>query len=169
MSSLKSILTITAFCFCSISVAKEKSYYGPMSRHAEEGGIKTCLAAIKIVDKFLYDREEVNGVNSTWHNENPDSRGFNASGAIKNSDGTWALQVVHLSPTKGNTCDGIATRITTYPNQSCASVREELYKDWSYKGEIAGKALYGNKNQDLFLEDLTGSCIAVRTEDLYNL
>lgn len=158
---------LLSFSVCGL--AEDVQYNGPMSQQAEKSGITTCLSAIKKVDKFLYEKAGPNGVSSTWNTNNADVRGFTSLGSIKYSDGTWGYDMTHISPTKGGSCDGALTRVVTFPNKSCSSVRESTYKSYDYKGEIAGKALYGKDGIDLFLEDLTGSCIAIRVEPLYGM
>lgn len=155
--------------FAAQSFAENTSYSGPMTQHAKENGVKTCLSAVHKIDKFLYEKAGSSGVSSTWNSGNANTRGFTALGLQKYSDGTWGYDVAHVSPTKGNTCDGALSRIVTFPNKSCSSVRESTYKEFEYKGELAGKAIFGKGSQDLVLEELTGSCIAIRAEALFGM
>jgi hypothetical protein len=169
MYKLTLAIWIATLCFSTSSIAEDAQYNGPMSQHAQENGVQTCLSAIEKIDKFLYDGGGANGVSSTWHKSNSNKRGFTSFGTRKYNDGTWGYDSVHISPTQDNTCDGSLTRMVTFPNQSCAATREKNYKEWEYEGELAGKAMYGLNGQNLFLEDLTGSCIAIRSEALFDM
>jgi hypothetical protein len=143
-----------------------ESFEGPITEQAREFGSKTCINEINKIDTFLNEDAGANGAWSTSPKENPEQRIYAALNVKAYNDGTWGYDAITVAPgTHG--CDGTLMRVVTYPNKSCTTVRETTYKDYKYLGEIAGKAIYESGSTKTVLENLTGSCIAIRYEVLF--
>ncbi len=139
---------------------------GPISTQAKTFGATTCIAEIKAIDKFLNEKAGANGAWTGAAKDNPEKRIYAALNIRAFNDGTWGYDAVSVSPGVQG-CDGTLVRIVTFPNKSCTSVRETTYKDYKYSGDLTGKAIYEDGSVKAVLEDLTGSCIAIRYETLF--
>ncbi len=143
------------------------SYSGPISNQAKEFGAIQCLKEIQSLDTFLNKKSNNNGAWSSASKKDPSKRLYTSLNVKKYSDGTWGYANITVVPGLDNKCDAILTQLITYPKKSCNTVRETVYKKYKYYGVLAGKALYKRGSTKLVLEELTGSCIAMRVEVLY--
>ncbi len=85
------------------------------------------------------------------------------------TDGTWGYAAMTVAPTIHGTCDATLMQVVTFPSESCGTVRETHYKQYQYKGQVAGKAVYQRNGAVAALEELTGSCIVILYETLFSM
>lgn len=164
---MKRCLVLMAFVFAASQVFAENDFQdGPITTQAIKFGASTCVSEIRAIDKFLNEKAGANGAWSSAAKEHPEKRIYSALNIKKFNDGTWGYGALTVSPGAGN-CDGTLMQIVTFPGKTCNLVRETTYKDYEYAGELAGKVIYQRNSTKAVLEDLTGSCIAIRYETLY--
>lgn len=159
-------LLLLALISSSFSYAEEFSG-GPLSDYAKEVGATGCYSEIFAIDKFLNGKAGANGAWTSAAKDNGSGRIYTGLNIKKYNDGTWGYATVNVAPGANNSCDGTLMQLVTFPNKSCNAVRETTYKDYKYAGELAGKAIYESGSAKAVLEELTGSCIAIRYEAMY--
>lgn len=164
---MKKILIGTAFLLAFGQAHAEGEFSGVITNQAKEWGVNQCIKEIQGMDKFLNEKAGANGAWSSSATEQPSDRLFSSLNVKKYNDGTWGYATLSVTPGINGKCDGTLMQMVTFPNKSCNAVRETTYKDYQYKGELAGKAVYESGSTKAVLEDLTGSCIAIRYETLY--
>jgi len=140
---------------------------GPITETAKEWGVNRCIAEIEAIDNYLNKKAGSNGAWSSAAKDNASERVYSSLNIKKYNDGTWGYATMSVVPGKKGHCDGSLMQLVTFPNKSCNMIRETTYKEYKFKSELAGKALYSKGSVQLVLEDLTGSCIAIRYEALY--
>jgi hypothetical protein len=160
---LKHLLSLPIFFVSATITAGEP----PLVDIARGFGVSTCLPQLQSIHTFLNAEAGANGALVNASKEQADKRLVAALNLLKYDDGTWGVSTIGVAPRGGGECDGVMTRVITYPGKSCSSIREVQLKGFSYKGELAGKAVYESGNLSAVLEDLTGSCVLVRYEAIY--
>ena len=164
MMNARKLLALVALASPALCAAEWKE--GPLTNQAREFGSTACLQEVRAIDKFLNEKAGANGAWSTAPKDNPARRMYGALNVRAFDDGTWGYDAITVNPAQQG-CDGSLVRIITFPNTSCSSVRETVYSDYKYMGDLAGKAIYENGSVKAVLEELTGSCIAIRYEALF--
>lgn len=163
---MRKIFLSLAVITSSFSYADEFSG-GPLSNYAKEIGATRCYNEIFLIDKFLNEKAGANGAWTSAAKENTGDRIYTGLNIRNFNDGTWGYATLNVAPGVNNSCDGTLMQLVTFPNKSCNAIRETIYKDYKYAGEVAGKAIYESGSTKAVLEDLTGSCIAIRYEAMY--
>ncbi|WP_413111733.1 hypothetical protein [Thaumasiovibrio sp. DFM-14] len=143
------------------------SFEGVITAQAKEWGVNQCLQEIKKMDGYLNENAGPNGAWSFSSSDNPSERLFSALNIRKYNDGTWGYATLSIAPGTDGRCDSTLMQMVTFPDKSCNALRETGYKDYEYKGDIAGKSIYESGSTKAVLEELNGGCISIRYEALY--
>ncbi|GAB0154664.1 hypothetical protein [Marinobacterium sp. BA1] len=154
------------------AIATDEEYKGgPITESAIEYGATKCINQVRTVDKYINGTNPRNGAWTTAPKENTANRYYAFFNLKRFEDDTTGFAHGTVIPQPGNTgrCDVSMMHVVTFPNQSCISVRERFFKDYEYIGEVAGKPIYSKDMSKVALEDLTGSCVIVRSEVTNNL
>jgi hypothetical protein len=156
---------ILASIFLSITFGSALADTVP-AEQAAKSGFTSCQKTVEKLAKHIIGDSE-NGALSTWHNKTSNSRIFNSQIILKYSDGN-SVAILNVAPTKSGKCDGSYTRTFTH-EKSCAVLRETLYKDWKFYGEIGGLVTLENSGgsvSTILLPFQTG-CVTTQTEVVY--
>ncbi len=151
----------------SLVLVANKSFAGPIADQAKEFGASRCIKEIESLDNYLNKKANKNGAWSSAAKKEPNKRIYTSLNVRKYNDGTWGYANITIVPSLDNKCDATLTQLITFPNKSCNTIRETIYKKYKYYGEVAGKALYKKGTTKLVLEDLTGSCVIMKVEVLF--
>ncbi len=139
-----------------------------VEKQAKEHGYNKCLNDLADTANMLLKDHDHSSL-STWNSKSPNSHLFNSQVSIKYSDGN-SISVINSTPNPSGKCDGSYSSIYT-SEKSCVVLRETDFKDWKFKGEMAGlmslEAPNGSKNS-IFMPMVTG-CVVVQTETYYDI
>jgi len=142
-------------------------FEGVITKQAKEWNVNQCIQEIKKMDAFLNEKAGANGAWSFSATDKASDRLFSSLNIKKYNDGTWGYATLSIAPGVNGSCDGTLMQMVTFPDKSCNAVRETTYKDYKYKSDLAGKSIYESGTTKAVLEELGGSCIAIRYVALY--
>lgn len=112
---------------------------------AKNNGVVTCGDALEKVANFIIG-DGKHGSHSTWNSSNANGRMFTSMTSKNYSDGEGHVTIV-AAPISGGTCD--TTYVETFAlDRTCMSVRESVYGNWKFSGEL---------NETIVLENQSGS------------
>ncbi len=138
------------------------------TEQAQKNGVKTCLAVVDKIAKFVIDNNRHASV-ASWNNRSPDVRLYNAQISLKYADGN-AVTIMSVAPTKSGLCDATYTTIWAM-DKPCTVVRETTLKASKYAGELAGLVALetgdGTVTQLLLPTPNATGCTVIKTEVMY--
>lgn len=133
---------------------------------AQNAGVRACQRVIEGITKFVVKDNKHESL-SVWNSKTPDSRLFNSQIVVDYTD-VQSLAIINVAPTRTNKCDSTYTTVFA-TEKSCVVMRETLFKDWKFYGEIGGLVTLESKSGVLtkILMPAGSGCVAVTTEVAY--
>lgn len=132
---------------------------------ATKNGFRTCQKAVENLAKFVTKNNKHASL-ATW-NKVADAHLFNSQLAINYSDGNM-VSVLNVAPTKSGKCDSSYTTVGSF-EKSCAAIRETVFSDWKYSGDLGGLVMLENKGggvNAILLSSASG-CTTIKIEVIY--
>ena len=160
-SFLERALAATAvLCLLSPAAAQEKDYRSLAALKAE--GVTKCAGAMSAVTRFLHAEDDFAYLN-TWRTSNANDHIATTMTAKSYTDGQ-SLGFVAASPTVNGTCDTTFIQVFVF-DDSCAKVRDTVFKEWRYYDDLGKNPLFKDPTADnvsLTLSALAGGCLGMK-------
>lgn len=162
---------IPAAALASSAASDDNFEPGHLTKFAKEIGSTACSNQIYRIDWYLNRKSSTDSVWSTAPTEDTDKRYYAFLNAKRYNDNTRGFTFGTFVPMahRPDSCDITLLHIDTYPNESCASIREKHFAEFSSAGDLSGRPLYERDNIRVALEDVTGSCVVIRSEILSDI
>jgi hypothetical protein len=152
--------------------AAPQSYAGETENAAYDlavkNGVKQCLTAIEKTTDFI-TKGQPHAVSANWHVEKPNDRIFSVIMVIGDeADPEKRYVNFTFSPVAEGGCD-IFYSSSFNVKESCSSVREEVFAEWRYEGDLNGIPVLGGEpgNSVVFIPHPAGGCTVFRSETLF--
>jgi len=130
-------------------------------------GVTHCVAAISNMTNFMYEKEDFAYLNF-WDPENTDKHGSLTMMAKQYEDGT-SVATLTATPTVDSTCDVTFVQMFVV-KQSCAKVRDTMFKDWKYYADLGSTPMYEDPTSSsavVALASVQESCLIVKSGILF--
>lgn len=136
---------------------------------AKQKKVKKCLPMVEKVSNFLIEQNQ-HGGDATWNSKASDEHMYSALVAKRYNDGESHIHMA-MAPS-GNQCDAVYTE-TFVMEKSCLAVREEVFKDFRYRGTLSDTTLVlqnASSSVDVYLSNAGTNgrlCLVTRREAIY--
>lgn len=160
------VLAIFFFESSVMAVAANEAEYRSIEALKAQG-VNRCAGAMSTITKFLYEVDNFAYLNQ-WNKGKPDQHSSQSLISKKYSD-TVSISSITSSPTTDNSCDTNFTQVLV-SSDSCAKLRDTLFKDWKYYHDLEGTAIYEDPTTEsvsLTLTAIENSCLIVKTGLLF--
>lgn len=166
---MRKILLATAMLACaSVSSAETK-----LSRAVQQGadqGFKACAPMLDQLVKFMHEDDEAYSHVGSWAPTDTDDTLFTALTGSPIPEST-AISSFSAVKNKAGRCDATLTHVAPVLDVSCATVREQVLKDWKFYSDLAGAAIYDDptlEGSSVILSPMgKAGCLIVKTVVLY--
>ena len=134
----------------------------------KDKGFKKCADATTAITGFVYKKETFAFLN-LWNQSDPDRHAAITLATKTFPDVGPTFTTITAVPNAAGTCDGTFTYILV-SESACAVIRETVFKEWKYYGEINGTPIYEDPtsaNVVVTLAQMKSVCLVAKSGSLF--
>lgn len=137
MMKLSLLIAALATCAPADAAAPARS---PAVQQAYDAGFHDCAGAFDQLVKFVHE-DDVYGYYDQWSTKAPNDSLASTLTIKQYSDGRAISSISAVKNSTGK-CDAILFSTIPFLDKTCASMRENLFKDWKLIKDFDGTSLY---------------------------
>lgn len=156
---------------CTTALLLVITYSAPASEtvpgdQARKNGFRTCQKTVENLAQFITGNNK-HASFSTWSKKSADTHIFNSQITVNYSDAN-VVSVLNVAPTKSGKCDSTYTTVGHF-EKSCAALRETIFSDWKFSGELGSLVMLENKSGviNTVLLPSENGCTTIKTEVIH--